>query len=70
MASPEAVFCYGSGQFAMLLPHDARYTGAHGDTRFVMNRESNWRTEPLLVLAPVASRSWLVLRDAVSWESA
>ena len=27
-------------------------------------------TEPLLSAAPVASRSWLVLRDDVSWESA
>ena len=66
----EAVFCYGSGRFAQLLPRKARYTGAQKTTSFVMNGESNWRTEPLLSAAPVASQSWLVLRDAVSWKSA
>ena len=65
----EAVFCYSSGHFAVLRPRRARYTGARGDTRFVMYR-GDWRTEPLLSAAPVADQSWLVLRDAVSWESA
>ena len=66
----EAVFCYSCGHFAQLPPRSARYTGANASTRLVMNWESNWQTEPLLSAAPVASRSWLVLRDAVSWESA
>ena len=66
----EAVFCYSSGHFAQLPPRRVRYTGATANMHFVMNRESNWRTEPLLSAAPVASRSWLMLRDDVSWESA
>ena len=68
--APDAVFCYSSGQFAKLLPRHARYTGALDYTHFEMVRESNWRAAPLLSAAPVATRSWLVLRDAVSWESA
>ena len=69
-ANAEAVFCYGTGHFGTLPPRRTRYTGARGGTRFQMNQEANWRTEPLLSAAPVASQSWLVLRDAVSWESA
>ena len=66
----QAVFCYGNGDFGVLLPRRARYTGAHNDTSFQMWRGSDWRTEPLLSAAPVASQSWIVLRDAVSWGSA
>ena len=66
----EAVFCYSSGHFGLLRPRRARYTGAHAETRFVMYWEGDWRTEPLLSAAPVASHSWLVLRDEVSWKTA
>ena len=69
-AEEEAVFCYSNGECGQLLPRCARYAGSTKQTRFEMNRGSNWRTEPLLSAAPVASQSWLVLRAAVSWESA
>jgi hypothetical protein len=69
-ANAEAVFCYGTGRFGTLPPRSAHYTGARRGTRFQLHQGANWRTQPLLSAAPVASESWLVLRDAVSWESA
>ena len=66
--APEAVFCYGNNTCSTLVPRNARYTGSRSETRFVIYREANWVTEPLLSAAPVAAAPWLLLRDQVTWE--
>ena len=53
--------------FRELVPHQARYIGALKAGRFVMDRDSDWRTDQLLTAAPVASTSRLLLRDAVTY---
>ena len=53
--------------FRELVPHQARYIGALKAGRFVMDRDSDWRTDQLLTAAPVAFTSWLLLRDAVTY---
>ena len=65
----ESVFCYGNGRFGNLPPCRARYPGAGGGTSVKMYRQSDWRTEPMLSVAPGASQSWLALRNQVSWGS-
>ncbi len=65
--APEAVFCYGNNTYSTLVPRNARYTGSRSETRFVIYREANWVTEPLLSAAPVAAAPWLLLRDQVTW---
>ena len=65
--APEAVFCYGNNTYSTLVPRTARYTGSKSRTRFVLYREANWVTEPLLSVAPLAAAPWLVLRDQLNW---
>ena len=65
--APEAVFCYGDNTYGTLVPYMARYTGAWHDTRFTWHRDGNWQTEELLSAAPVADRSWLVLRGELRY---
>ena len=62
-AAPEAVFCYDDGAWTALAPRVVRHKGASGSSRMVLHRHADWRTEPLLCAAPVASQSWLLLRN-------
>ena len=56
--------------FITLWPHLAKYTNATKRSRFVMNRDGDWRTEPLLCNAPVAIDPWLQLRNVIQYADA
>ena len=55
-AVPDAAFCYGLGTYMLLSPTTMRSNGSSRPTRGVQQGESDWRAEPLLCAAPVASR--------------
>ena len=65
----EAVFCYGNGSYGKLPPFEARYDGSRPNKSFE-HVQGDWRTEDLLMHAPVASQSYLGLSLTLPWKSA